>query len=65
MREFPQFAIHDIQLGMPFRYLLSGGVSMRTLMPGWTFGIVRETERILQPWMNKLAMFARIKLVRR
>ena len=65
VREFPQFAIHEIQLGMPFRYLLSGGVSMCALMPGWTFGIVRETERMLQPWMNKLAMFARIKLVRR
>src|SRR5262245_17352010 len=65
LREFPQFAIHEIQLGMPFRYLLSGGVSLRTLMPGWSFGICRQTERTLQPWMNKLAMFARIKLVRR
>ena len=65
LREFPQFAIHEIQLGMPFRYLLSGGVSMRTLMPGWTFGICRQAERMLQPWMHQLAMFARIKLARR
>jgi len=47
---------------MPFRYLLSGGVSGRSLMPGWSFTFWRKLENLLQPWMNHLAMFALIVL---
>ncbi len=45
---------------MPFSYLLSGGVSMRSLMPGWMYGPVRSLEQMLnqQQW----AMFALIEL---
>jgi hypothetical protein len=49
---------------MPFRYLLSGGVSMRSLMPGWMFGFWRGLEATLGPWHHHLAMFARIVLQR-
>lgn len=45
---------------MPFRYLLSGGVSLRSLMPGWSFNIWRNFERLLNPLINKIAMFALI-----
>lgn len=62
--EFPAWQIQDIKPIMPFRYLISGGVSLRTLMPGWTFGIWRKIENALQPWMANLAMFAQIILVR-
>ncbi|MEI6179527.1 MAG: hypothetical protein WCP31_02135 [Chloroflexales bacterium] len=47
---------------MPLRYLLSGGVSLRALMPGWSFPLWREAEARLAPWMDRLAMFARIVL---
>jgi len=63
-REFPRLKIRGIFLAMPFRYLLSGGVSMVSLSPGWTFGIWRLLESLLQPWMRRLAMFARIELVK-
>jgi len=63
-REFPQWRIHKIKLSMPFRYLLSGGVSRRSLMPGWTFGLWRQLENSLQRWMKQLAMFGLIVLVR-
>ena len=62
--EFPEWNVREIQPFMPFRYLLSGGVSMRALQPGWTTGIWRSFERILDPVMNNLGMFARIVLQR-
>jgi len=49
---------------MPFRYLLSGGVSLRGLLPGWSFGFWRQIETALGRWSNQLAMFAQIVLRR-
>ena len=63
-REFPEWTIVSIELFMPFRYLLSGGVSLRSFAPGWTFGFFRGLERALNHWMDRLAMFARIVLQR-
>lgn len=64
-REFPVWNIEQISLLMPFRYLLSGGVSLRSLMFGWTFGFWRGLENVFRPWMPHLAMFAKIVLVRK
>ena len=63
-REFPQWQIHTIKPFMPFRYLLSGGVSLRSLMPGWSFALWRNVENLFRPWMKSLAMFALIVLVK-
>ncbi len=49
---------------MPFRYLLSGGVSLRGLAPAWSFGIWRQIENALGLWSSQLAMFAQIVLRR-
>lgn len=64
-REFPEWEILSICLCMPFRYLASGGTSLRGLMPGWSFGLWRRLETLLEPWMSSLAMFAKIVLRRR
>ena len=63
-REFPEWWIRSIVPMLPFRYLVSGGVSMRTLMPAAGLRLVRRLEQALQPWMRTWAMFARIVLVR-
>ena len=63
-REFPQWTVEDITPGMPLRYLLSGGISLRALMPGWSFAAWRGVERMMVPLMNELAMFAMITLRR-
>jgi len=60
--EFPELHIQTIQPFMPFRYLLSGGVSLRSFMPGWSFALWRNVENLLKPWMKSLAMFALIVL---
>jgi SAM-dependent methyltransferase len=61
-REFPMWQIRMIKPMMPFCYLVSGGVSMRTLMPGWSFKWWRGLENLLWPFANNLAMFACIVL---
>jgi len=65
-REYPQWRVDGVSLdaGMPFRYLLSGGVSLRSLAPAATFGAWRALERALSPWMAHWAMFARVTLRR-
>lgn len=62
--EFPEWRLDTITPSMPLCYLLSGGVSLRSLMPGWSFGLWRGVEGLLDPWANDLAMFARIVLIR-
>jgi len=63
-REFSHWRIDTIRPLMPFRYLVSGGVSLRALMPGWAFGAWRGLEHIFNPWMKTWAMFALIVLRR-
>lgn len=63
-KSFPLLKIHSLELLMPFRYLLSGGVSLVSLQPGWTFAFWRGLELLFHPWMDKWAMFARIILRR-
>jgi SAM-dependent methyltransferase len=63
--EFPAWGVESIRLGMPFRYLVSGGISMRTLMPSLTFRAWRGVESLMKPWMSRWAMFAQITLRRR
>ena len=64
-REFPDWAIRKVEVQMPFRYLLSGGVSMRSLVPGWSYWLWTVFERAVQPWIQSLGMFAFISLERR
>ena len=61
-REFPEWKLQYVKPSMPFCYLLSGGVSMRSLMPGAAFNFVRRLENRMQP--RGWAMFAEIRLER-
>jgi SAM-dependent methyltransferase len=63
-RAFPAWRVAAIRPSMPFRYLVSGGVSVRSLAPAWTFGAWTSLERHLESHMDALAMFAYIVLVR-
>src|SRR5688572_21717181 len=63
--EFPQWTVEEIAPAMPLRYLLSGGLSLRSLMPGWSFAPWRGIERLMGPLLGSSAMFATITLRRR
>jgi SAM-dependent methyltransferase len=58
--EFPEWRIEAIELLMPFSYLLSGGVSLRSLVPGWIYRPIRWVESRFN--QQRWAMFALIKL---
>lgn len=62
--EFPQWSVEAIAPMMPVRYLLSGGVSLRSFMPGWSTPFWRRFERLMDPQAARTAMFARIVLRR-
>jgi SAM-dependent methyltransferase len=61
---FPEFVIREIALMMPVSYLASGGVSMRSLSPGWSYPLWRCVERLLAPLNPYIAMFAMIDIER-
>lgn len=61
---FRELRIETIQPLMPFRYLISGGVSMRQLMPGFSFQIWKKAEAALSRWPQHWSMFALIHLRR-
>jgi SAM-dependent methyltransferase len=62
---FPELAIEQIHPFLPFRYLVSGGVGMRSLMPGFVHGAWVGVEDLLKSWWPNLGMFAFVSLKRR
>jgi SAM-dependent methyltransferase len=62
-RRFPEWRISSITPMMPLVYLLSGGISMRSIFPAWTFPLFRKTETLFG-FEKKAAMFALIILDR-
>jgi SAM-dependent methyltransferase len=62
--EFPELSIEEIRPFLPFRYLVSGGVGMRSLMPGFTHNAWARLERLLESQMFRLGMFAFVSLRR-
>lgn len=63
--EFPTLAIAEIRPFMPFRYLVSGGLALRSLAPGFSQPIWAALERMVQPRIRSFAMFAFVSLHRR
>lgn len=59
---YPEWEIITISPMMPVAYLLSGGVSLRSLAPGWSYGTIRAIENGLCFLNTKGAMFAHIVL---
>ncbi len=62
--EFPDLRIEQIRPFLPFRYLVSGGVGMRTLMPAFTYPFWVRLEKMIESQMSRLAMFAFVSLRR-
>jgi SAM-dependent methyltransferase len=62
-REF-SLRIDRAQPIMPFRYLLSGGVSKRQLVPSFLDPACVAAERALHPWMKHWAMFGFVTVSR-
>ena len=62
--EFPDLHVERIRPFLPFRYLVSGGVGMRTFMPGFAYPFWVRLEKMIESQMPRLAMFAFVSLRR-
>jgi SAM-dependent methyltransferase len=62
---FPGLALKRIRPLMPLSYLVSGGVSLRSLAPGSSYRFLRFFEESLGRLNDRLAMFALIALERK
>ena len=60
---YPDFEIKKITYHTPLRYLISGGVSMRALVPNWSYGFFTFLETLMSPLSRMLGMFVTIELI--
>jgi len=59
---FPELEICSIRYHSPFKYLISGGVSYRQLLPGKLFPIVNTIEKVLSKISMHFSMFVSIEI---
>jgi len=62
LERYPEWIIENCTPIMPFRYLLSGGVSKRCLVPYWSYSFWKNLEKIFSSQFKSLSMFAMIVL---
>ena len=61
-REFPALKITGLENHTPLRYLVSGGLSFRQLLPSFTYNAVKGLENLLKPLNGRLGMFLTVRL---
>ena len=59
---FPDLRIEQISPMMPLSYILSGGISMRAFLPGWSFDFIRSLEKMTVE--KSMAMFVSIVITK-
>lgn len=64
-QRFPELQIVSLIKHTPARYLLSGGVSRRALVPAWSYGLLTWLEHMLRPLARYLAMFELVVIEKR
>jgi SAM-dependent methyltransferase len=60
--EFPELTIRKMKLHTPFRYILSGGLTLKQLLPSFFYAIVKFVETLLFPLNPFIGMFMTIVL---
>ena len=63
--EFPELEIIRTEPHTVLLYLLSGGVSMRSLVPGFAFKPLKTAERLLGPALPFLATMMTVEILKR
>ena len=59
---FPFLRIRKLTPHTPLRYLISGGLSIRQLLPSFTYDFVKGIEFILSPFNKYIGMFITIEI---
>jgi SAM-dependent methyltransferase len=63
-KQFPGLKITSIRYHTPLRYLVSGGVSKKQLLPDFAYGMVKGLEGLLLKISPQLSMFMTIEITR-
>jgi SAM-dependent methyltransferase len=63
-RDFPYLEVAREEFHTPLRYLLSGGLSLRQLVPSFSYGFFRFVEFLLRPFNRFIGMFETIEIVK-
>ncbi len=61
-RNFPDLVIEEITFHTPLRYILSGGVSFKQLVPDFSYPFFRKFDAFLSFLSKELSMFMTIKI---
>ena len=64
-RLFPNLERDFVRYHTPLRYLLSGGVSYRQLMPDFSYGFWKVTDTILSRISRQFSMFMTVVLIKK
>jgi SAM-dependent methyltransferase len=59
---FPGLRRESIEYHTPFAYIVSGGLSYKSLLPGWLFGPFKIFEALISPFNGFIAMFQTIEV---
>ena len=60
--KFPKLIVNEFKAHTPFRYLLSGGVSFRSLVPDFSFKPISWIESFILFFTKQISMFVTIKV---
>jgi hypothetical protein len=61
-RNFPRLKIVSIRYHTPFRYVVSGGLSMEALLPSFCYIPIKIIEQILSPLSGLIGLFCSIEI---
>lgn len=61
---FPELKIVEIRPHTPFQYIISGGLSLKQLLPSMFFSYVKHIEYLLSPLNPYIGIFYTIKLIK-
>jgi SAM-dependent methyltransferase len=59
-KKYPLLMRKDIKVMMPIKYLVAGGISLRSMTPNFLFSFWTILENVLSPFSNVIGMFAGI-----
>jgi SAM-dependent methyltransferase len=61
-QKYPNFSVKSLKIHTPFRYLLSGGFTMRSLVPSASYPLFKGLGLLLTPLHPLLGMFMTIEI---
>ncbi|MBU2103020.1 MAG: class I SAM-dependent methyltransferase [Candidatus Omnitrophica bacterium] len=59
---FPSLKVSNIRVHTPLRYLLSGGLSLKQLVPSGAYNFINGLERLLKPLNKYIGMFMTVEV---